>query len=172
MSLEHVPRWFANTTVHFECLQLYCFKTKDVKDIVNFCSVRLCSDDVCSSAYVFLLSTKQITRNLQETHKNDLASASVSITRGWLVFVLQWVICSTKVPLKFRFGTTNNKSHQAGGTWWHANSIVRISLCSKWRLKLAKCSVLLSFCCWLNNLDLFLIVYPVLQLQKIDPSRT
>lgn len=109
MSVEHVPRWFANTTVHFECLQLYCFKTKDVKDIVNFCSVRLCSDDVCSSAYVFLLSTKQITRNSEETYKNDLASASVSITRGWLVFVLQWVICSTKVPLKFRFGTTNNR---------------------------------------------------------------
>ena len=82
MSLKHVPRWFANMSVHFECLQLYCFKTKDVKDIVNYCSVRLCSDDVCSSAYVFLLSTKQITRNLQETYKNDLASASVSITRG------------------------------------------------------------------------------------------
>lgn len=86
MSLENVPRWFANTTVHFECLQLYCLKTKDVKDIVNYCSARLCSDDVRSSAYVFLLSTKQITRNSQENYKNDLASASVSITRGFFCF--------------------------------------------------------------------------------------
>lgn len=100
MSLENVPRWFANTTVHFECLQLYCFKTKVVKDIVNYCSVRLCSDDVRSSAYVFLLSTKQITRNSLETYKNDLASASVSIIRSFFFVLSNWFIKSAiEIPV-------------------------------------------------------------------------